>query len=296
MSSPKPDKNLFLIAASMVEHQVLKSFLEYGQHGCVLLCERIQSARQTNWQNEKGTYVCIIDSSSSSLHGIVFASNTGLVLHCLSKKLCTQLKDEAICLLADFMKNRSLYCISGTSDGTSIIRQAVKTSGSFPLPVTCREYILMKFDKTSPEQKANAIPVVSCNESHLEELYPLQSQYDQVEVIPPNQQFCQQLCKKNLLRTLIQNRVYAIQGKNCFEAKASINALTDKYCQIGGVFTKTDCRGKGHAARLVRFIALNATQQGKETVLFVRVQNNPAIQAYKNAGFKPIGTYEIDYY
>lgn len=289
-------QDVILINENEIPTELILNLLETNHCSCVQLFERFLAYLQDK-ENSYGKFICLSDPYKSTLYGFIFASNAGFVLHTFATDLSKPVVLNIINLLSDFFSNRKLYCISGEALGTNIIALALKKCGKFPEPVAQRKYTLMEFNKNSSIIPDNTdFQIVPCNESHLEQIYPLQAYYDQIEVLPPNQPFNQDLCRKNLTKALKQNRVFGIYCNNEFIAKASINGISEKFWQIGGVFTKNEYRGKGCASNLTRHIASQAMLQGKRTVLFVKNGNTPAEKAYAKAGFMPIGKYEIFYY
>lgn len=296
MQQAMPEQDIILTNENEVSVNLIQSLLEKNHCSCVQLYERFSKYLQQDKKNYCGKFICFTNLEKTKLYGIVFASNAGLILHCFSTDLTKPVVLKIINLLSDFLTNRNIYCVSGEITGTNLLALAIKTCGKFSAPVEQRKYTLMEFNHNLSTISNNFIQVENCKETQLEELLPLQSHYDQVEVLPPNQPFNLDLCKKNLTKALQQKRVFGIRFNNEIIAKASINAATNKYWQIGGVFTKQDCRGKGCASNLTNHIATQALSLGIKTVLFVRKGNTPAEKAYNKAGFRPIGNYEIIYY
>lgn len=291
----KGDK-LALVPAASLPYSVLSSFLEKRPQACVQLYERLEKAFQSEQSAARTGFICLTGRDSLVLYGIVFASEAGLVLHSINAMNPSALA-EAVKLFSEFFQGRAVYCISGEAYGSRLLELAVAKAGTFPEPVERRKYLLMQFaSRNAGGKKREEIPVELCAESQLDKLLPLQYVYDKVEVLPANRSLDKELCRKTLLRTLLQGRVYGIRSKEGFAAKAAVNAMSKAYWQIGGVFTLPEFRCRGYASRLARFIATKALSQGKSTVLFVRTENSPAISAYKNAGFKQCGDYTITYY
>lgn len=285
-----------LVPAESIPRSALNPLLKKHQAQCVQLCERLANPPGPNAAGKTGGFVCLVNNKNSAVHALVFASPAGLVLHCIPE-LDKDRRAQAAGLLAGYMQGRELYCISGAAYGTRLMEAAAEMAGTFRPPVERRDHSLMVFrPESAPGGKAADAPVELCTEGHLEKLLPLQCVYDTVEVLPANRRLDIGLCRKTLLKGLRQERVYGIRQADGFAAKAAVNAAAEGYWQIGGVFTRPDCRGKGYAARLTRFIAERALREGKGAVLFVRTENAPAIRAYTNAGFVPCGSYSITYY
>ena len=264
------------------------SFLKPQEAYCVQLCERLEEFVDKGKSN--GNFICFVEKQ---LLGVIFVSNAGMVLHSLGEFSDDQ-RLVVKKLLGDYFANRKVYCISGKKTGTTLICEAIISSKN-TRPVEIRDYNLMIFD--SKFKNNIFFPVKKCNLEDLDKLLFIQSEYDKIEVLPATYSFDEKLCKKKLFFSLQKERVFAIDiGSENFVAKASINAKSSRYTQIGGVYTDNTYRGKGYAATLVNYIATNASNIGQRVVLFVRKDNIPAIRSYTKAGFKSQDSYGIVYF
>lgn len=286
-------EKLKLIPLSLVEIDTVWNFLKAKEAYCVQLCERLEDFLTQGKNN--GEFMCLVEKK---LLGVIFVSKAGLVLHSFEDFLKDSYSKEFIPIakkiLANYFLGRKVYCISGKSFGTKLIFEALKTENSIE-PVEIRDYNLMEFDGNY--KNLYAIPIKTCSLDDLDKLFYIQSEYDKIEVIPSTYSFDRNLCTKNLFRSLQKGRVFAIDvGENNYIAKASINAKSSRFIQIGGVFTDSAYRGKGYAAALVNYIATNGINSGHKVVLFVRKDNLPAIHSYTKAGFKRQESYSIIYY
>jgi len=68
-------------------------------------------------------------------------------------------------------------------------------------------------------------------------------------------------------------------------AQACIQSYTERLCQIGGVCTAEEERGKGYCKAIVSELCSCILRRGKVPALFVLKSNTPAIRAYKALGF-----------
>ena len=283
--------------------ELVRAFVFQNEVFGVQLAERLeQFIRQENKADFAGDFFCLVEDQT--LWGVFCVSKAGLVLTCIPQNLPEPVFQQAIPLIASQFQRRKVYCVSGWSRGAQLMAAALELhlAGDLELsgrqPVERRHYLFMCYDRRRCRQEL--IPqyqVVRCQEEQLEQLYPLQSVYDTVEVLPKNQPFKEQLCRSNLLRSLRLGNVVAIPAKNeVFMAKATVSAVSWRFILIGGVYTAETYRRKGAAARLVQWLGEEAEQSQRQAVLFVREKNLAARHAYENAGYFFSGNYEILYY
>lgn len=162
-----------------------------------------------------------------------------------------------------------------------------------------REYELLTYADTEYEKfedKLSALPIHRCTEEDADSLFPLQKEYDKVEVIPDGDTLNETASRLNLVRLLKSQEIFAVVQDCCLCAKAGTNAQGLKWVQIGGVYTDISWRNKGFARLLVSYIAHSFYLRGKNVTLFVRTDNESAKRAYQKAGFTFNSYYTILYY
>lgn len=283
--------------------EIVRAFVFQNEVFGVQVADRLeQCIRQENKADFSGEFFCLVEDQT--LWGVVFVSKAGLVLTCIPQNLPEQVFQQAIPLIASQFQRRKVYCVSGWSRGVQLMAAAfgLQMAGDMEVsrrqPVEHRRYLFMCFDgRRCHGERVPQYQVVRCQEEQLEQLYPLQSAYDTVEVLPKNQPFKAELCRSNLLRSLRLGNVVAIPaGDEAFMAKATVSAVSWRFLQIGGVFTAEAYRRRGAAARLVQWLGQEAVQMQRQAVLFVREENLSARHAYENAGYFFSGNYEILYY
>ena len=102
---------------------------------------------------------------------------------------------------------------------------------------------------------------------------------------------------KEMLSKLFQDPSYLVERaktwgiiKNGY-AISSISALayTPEVWILGALITKREYRRRGYAKRLIEYFLNEAYGKTQKVVLWVRSNNYPAIQLYKNYNFKIIG-------
>jgi len=276
----------------------VKDFLYQQEAFCVQLCEKVLKKFLCNNElNSEKIEQSILNGffygilKNDKIVGIFFLSPAGLLLH----SFLPEITSSVIPLLKDFFLGKKIYCISGESYGSFLLAEIIKSCG-FPKPVEIRPYNLMIYDSTK-KISDNLTNIVCCKNTDENELFLLQQKYDIVEVLPANRPFDENLCRYNLRKNLLLGRIVAIkQNSGIFIAKAGVNAVSENFVQIGGVFTKENFRKQGFACSLVNYIAIQSQNKNKKAVLFVRETNKTAQHSYKKAGFFNIGKYCIIYY
>lgn len=270
------------------------NFIENHEINSIALMSRLLDG---SWQGAIYDYYCIYDGDR--LISVLMHSKGGLVQHCIEN--ATNLFDDAAFFhcLKPFFYGKNLYCIMGENVGTKLL-QKIATKYANKTLLEQRDYILLLYNPTNlPQELLNInfdFDVVKCDGSNADALFSLQKSYDIVEVLPKNKEFNEKLCKRNLELMLKKQIVYAIKQDGVFVAKAGTNAIGKNYCQIGGVFTDENYRGKGMAQCLVTVLAKEIKSMGKNCALFVRTENAAAKTAYRKAGFVYQNDYRILYY
>ena len=72
----------------------------------------------------------------------------------------------------------------------------------------------------------------------------------------------------------------------------SVNARAGDCVQIGGVFVRPDCRGQGHAGRMVAAQLAELRDSGTQTALLFAA-SDAAAKAYTRIGFRRLGDYRV---
>ena len=207
--------------------------------------------------------------------------------------------------LSAFFAQREVFCISGEKHSVRTIMRVLRARGGQQIKEE-KKHFFMEFraaaDGQPPLEKrasgaAGDCTLVRCAAADANGLMPLQLSYKTEEVLPPGVPVNPASERLELDRALRTQTVFALRRPDgSFAAKAQTNAVCAGHVQIGGVFTRTSCRGHGYASFLVHALAENIVRQGKSAVLFVNRRNTAALRAYRNAGFSRAGTYLIVYY
>lgn len=251
----------------------------------------------------RGSGFAIFYAPTKTLWGVIFITISGKCLFYFddAKSLLLQKNLQAQKNARDFaylvkpiLCANPISCILGEECGAKLLRALY--------PEDCtdwREYILMEYAGANM-QVANNLPAQltlrRCTLADKDALYPLQKEYEIVEVLSKGEVHNALTCKSALRLTLQTQTVYALFCGDVAVAKAGTNALGLNYVQIGGVFTDAKWRGRGLAQFLVKSVVQDALCKGKGASLFVKTHNQSAKSAYLKAGFVPKMPYVIAYY
>jgi len=126
-------------------------------------------------------------------------------------------------------------------------------------------------------------------------LFPLQEAYEKEEVLFDPAEFQPLVSRLHFWKTLRRQEVVALWEGGRPVAKAGTNALTDGWAQIGGVYTRPECRGRGLQKRLMAFLLARLSAQGRGACLFVKKANLPAGRLYRSLGFEQTCDFTIVY-
>ncbi len=127
-------------------------------------------------------------------------------------------------------------------------------------------------------------------------LYPLQKGYEIEEVLLDRATFNARACYLGLQRNLRHEViVYAVKNGRVV-AKAGTNARGFTYAQIGGVYTVKEIRNQGVGEYVLSVLLNGILKTRKGASLFVKKENEAAIQLYKKLGFDIIDEFKIAYY
>ena len=160
-------------------------------------------------------------------------------------------------------------------------------------------YFTMTLDKKS-FKPCNACPqeinIRMADQKDLENLIPLQKNYEIEEVLPHAKMYNEAISKKHLAATL-KNQISVVAEKaGKIIAKANTNGRGFRYYQIGGVYTLPEYRNIGISTALVSYLIKNIFPGEMDISLFVKTKNHAALKVYLNLGFSRIEEFQITYF
>ncbi|MCL2705518.1 MAG: GNAT family N-acetyltransferase [Spirochaetaceae bacterium] len=130
----------------------------------------------------------------------------------------------------------------------------------------------------------------------IENLLPLQKNYEIEEVLPSSEMFNEVISKKHL-SMILKNQITVVAEKSGkIIAKANTNGKGFIYYQIGGVYTLPEYRNIGISTALVSYLIEKIFSQGMKASLFVKTNNPAALKVYINLGFNKMEEFQIIYF
>ncbi|HIW36599.1 MAG TPA: GNAT family N-acetyltransferase [Candidatus Treponema faecavium] len=264
-----------------------------------LLCRAAENARQL--PSVAYEFAAVVSGGGRELCGVIGVSPAGLVLHCLDVPESVERRRELARLCAGFFSEKKLYCISGERAASRLLEQAAALAANAE-PAEIKDFFLMQQSAAASQafsaSQFAAPYVVRCCPEDEALLLPLETAFEQEEVLPRGWQLNPAAVRFKLCRALHTGAVCAVLAEDGehFAAKAAVTAESGGWIQIGGVYTIPEYRGRRYAAALVRSLSARAEEIGKRAVLYVNEQNSAAVRAYTAAGFAASGRYRICYF
>ena len=229
---------------------------------------------------------------NTGICGVITVNMSGFLLHCLPDVKQLEQDLEFCKSLEKALGAEKISTIMGEESGTNLLQRL------YPEKPDCVwDYNLLEYGGTKLEFCLPAgLALKKCETGDEESLYPLQKQYELVEVLPPGTEHNPARCKLGLRKALENQHVFALFEDSRAVAKAGTNAIGTNFAQIGGVFTDVAFRNKGFATLLTNYAAQWLSEKGKKVILFVKKKNESAKRAYAKAGFAQFGCFKIVYY
>jgi ribosomal protein S18 acetylase RimI-like enzyme len=200
--------------------------------------------------------------------------------------------------LGRFVFLNPLHAVQGLSPVTEIFEEALDGLGYEKTDQF--DYDLMSLDRKPDPAPLRAGPaglaLVKPEMDDLEEMLPLQAEYDRAEVLPRGSEFKIENSRLSLAQLIRKEQMLAAKLDGRIVGKINTNAESFTRFQIGGVYVHPDYRGLGIARRMTAALASALFAQGKAVTLFVKKHNAAARSVYRKVGFELSGDYRICYY
>jgi len=276
-------------AYSHKDHEAVMAFLlKYERYAVNLLQEFL-----------KGSIPFYLLKNNDELEGVFCFPVSGQIKHCLPFNSREKIKDAGTALIEFFKKNTShkFFSLVGEKTGTEIFRKVIEVT-VHKEEHHSQQYILME-DKNLEQsyyELRDGCEIEKCSVEDAKELLPIQKAYELEEVYYDKKDFKTSVCLFNLEKSLKENYVAGLKFDGRFAAKGGSNAMGENFVQLGGIFTSKEFRGQGFASAIVQHLTGTFAGQNKKCVLFVKIQNEKAINLYKKCGFEEIAKFEIVYY
>lgn len=187
---------------------------------------------------------------------------------------------------------QSVFSAAGPSSWIDMFCKSVSLQ-----PQTCVDYDYMVLEPAVQHgpQEASAYTIKKACVKDVEELMPLQRDYELEEVLVKPELYDESGSRALLKRQVREEIIFIALDKGTIVAKSGTNAKSYTYYQIGGVYTKHENRRNGLQQILMKKLCQIAADNGRSLALFVKPENHAAIRLYKSLGFNKTGKYSIYY-
>lgn len=197
-----------------------------------------------------------------------------------------------------FLGKIPIHAVQGIREDAELLETLMEDQGYFAADRI--DYYLMSLDSMHsgsirmPEVPGLVLRLPAAADE--EQLFRLQAAYEQEEVIPKNSNFNPAACRLNLKKILSEERVLVAELDGQVVGKINSSAESFTRYQIGGVYVRPDCRGRGIGAKMTAEFSQTLLGGGKGLTLFVKKRNAAAVKIYRKAGFSILADYRISYY
>jgi len=267
------------------EHYRAEAYLKKQEPFCVAACSRFLRLEENSghvWQlpGQQGEISALLLHSRRGLFPI-FNKNPRI---------------PAPCFLSRFLGKVPIHAVQGLREDAELLESLMQEQGY--VAVDRIEYVLMSLDNAPRPVPAGPVglklrsPLPEDEES----LFGLQSAYEREEVLPVNSTFNPATSRLNLRQILSREQVLVAELDGQVVGKINTSAQSFTRYQVGGVYVRPDCRGRGIGAKMTAVFAQRLLEQGRGITLFVKKRNAAACKAYCKAGFAVLADYRITYY
>lgn len=190
--------------------------------------------------------------------------------------------------------NANLFCVMGLRRDVEQFQELVPGDAA----ETIQYYHMHRSCATPipPQPLPEHMVVRRVEITHAEELYTIQKEYEIEEVVIRPERFDPSACMHQLRDSLRRQLVYAVEYNGRFVAKAQTNARGIHWDQIGGVYTARELRGRGIAGAIMRKLLRDLDRENRNSSLFVKQKNEPALRMYRRLGYSTSDEFTIAYY
>jgi uncharacterized protein len=265
--------------------------LRQREWACVSLSERLIRNGVTGLPTRSRDRIFIGRGDAERVTSVLLHSRNGTVLPCLFEPgPCARSLEQQ---LGDRIRRSSVTMVMGTDDDVRAVENLIPSN-----PDHSVLYDLLVLD---PRQRTAFSPqpwyeIRPAEPRDMEAVLPLQTRYEQEEVLLPGRRLNRLLVKRNLQLRLQNQKVYLAIVDGFPIAMAGTNARGFEYDQIGGVFTHEAFRNRGVSTALMHRLAADALQSDRKLCLFVKPTNHAALQLYLRMGFTMKDRFRISYF
>ncbi|MDR0718685.1 MAG: GNAT family N-acetyltransferase [Treponema sp.] len=274
------------------EYEAVAKFLARREPECVAACSRflqmrggsVRGARDKTW---------VIRNSAGEIESLLLYSRRSLLPVLDGKRHI-----PAPRFLRSFLSRPLIYAVQGTKGDDAILESILVKCG---YSVSERiDYDLMGLDGQPDAQcfrlGPSGLVIRRPEKKDLDELFTLQSAYEQEEVLPGKAVFNPAVSRANLGHIFNNERMLLSCLNGRIVGKINTSASSFSRYQIGGVYVRPEYRGMGIAGRMAAVFVKGLVDEGRGVTLFVKKSNPPARAVYRRLGFSIQGDYRITYY
>ena len=224
-----------------------------------------------------------------------------LLLHC--RKSLFPVFNSRSCIpgprfLNRFLGKVQIHSLQGLKEDAELLENLMEEQGYYATERI--DYDLMGLDNAAIPKITRADPADLVFRfplpEDMEALFSLQSAYEQEEVLPKNAVFNPAASRLGLEKILSSEQIFVAELGGQVIGKINTSAESFSRIQVGGVYVRPDCRGRGIAAKMTIAFLQNLSSNGKDITLFVKKRNNAAKAVYRKIGFAVLGDYRISYF
>ncbi|MDA3938626.1 MAG: GNAT family N-acetyltransferase [Spirochaetia bacterium] len=232
----------------------------------------------------------VSETNPENIKNAIMITSGGIIMPIFSDKYPSP---EVIkIMLKNILKYKNkIFCILGIKEDTELIKKELIYSSSSTI-----NYSLLR-DNTYKQftHHIRSLSVKKAKKRDALLLFQLEKAYLQEEVLVGNNSINQQAILHNLRKTCSNQSVFFASVRKEIIAKVNTNGKGFGYNQIGGVYTKPQYRNQGISTYLMKYLLNEIHKSGKNAVLYVKKENDPALSLYKKLGFQIIGNYSAHY-
>lgn len=281
-----------IVALEKVDREkVIQFLLPYEKFSVTLMSEILHGAES----------VYVVLNHFGNIKGVFSWWKGSSIHHCLPDAYGKN-KVELENAFVEFFKDENmkyLFSLIGEEAGNELIKNVIEKNFS-KTPTHKLEYFLLennRYDsKVSVERMNTQLSISICKEEEIEEIFPLQLEYEKEEVLISGKEINENGCYAKLESYIEAGAIYLGKIKNKCLCKATITEKGKNYVMLGGVYTIPKYRNHGLAKALLYNICQEFNKRNKKIALFVKKENVPAKKLYEALGFKKVCNYEILYY
>jgi ribosomal protein S18 acetylase RimI-like enzyme len=173
----------------------------------------------------------------------------------------------------------------GPAEHSGVVRRALLRSAASPLLDRAQIYYVLTPRTLVP---LDELPIRLARPHELQAIVHAQAAMTEEDLEIPRGQIDTVRLRGMSRRRIREGKVWVIMEGSRLIFKTEEVARVPEGILVGGVYTRSDHRGKGYAGRAIASWARRLFEEGLELLaLHVNAGNTPAIRAYERVGFRP---------